>query len=526
MLKVKKSVTLIVHTKNEEKNIEACIRSAAKLVDEVIVADMKSSDKTVLLAKKLGARIVKVPDYGFADPARNSVIKKAKFEWVLQLDADERIRVPLANKLRRIVEKNKHDVILIPRKNIIFKKWMRYTGWWPDYQIKLTKKNNINWTDKVHTLPEYTGRVFKLPAREVNSIVHYNHLSVDDYLNKIKRYTRHEVGLLKGKKLSPEKVLDYIEREFYGRYFDSLGFMDGMHGFMLSKFKEFYRFVEFARYWEQNKFKNPFPSQTFYKAVKERYQEKGNVPEIKLLQKRVKELSSDLDTIQSAKFYKLWQYYCRKRDKLLRGGRAKKKAETQDNIDNLEGGFNEKYRKFISDKNLTKADSIYTHVTPEEKRKLYELVNKKDGVYVEIGSYLGASACFIAAAIRDKKFNGKLHCVDPWKKDPVAGERETYEDFLFNTAEFDKYIIPLRGTSFKKGRDFKKKLDYLFIDGDHSYKGVKIDVMSWFPKLKKGGIIIFHDIGWAKGVQKVVEELKNQVTKEGRLHNLYWAYKK
>ena len=164
-------------------------------------------------------------------------------------------------------------------------------------------------------------------------------------------------------------------------------------------------------------------------------------------------------------------------------------------------------------------------MTPEEKYTLYNLVTENMKTLVEIGSYLGVSANFIAAGIRDKAPNAKLYCVDPWKEDYMKKERSTYKDFLENTKKFKKYIKPLKGTSAKVSKDFNEKVDYLFIDGDHSYKGVKVDVDKWFSKLKKGAVVIFHDVGWSKGVRRViVEKVEDKLKNTSRLHNLYWGY--
>jgi predicted O-methyltransferase YrrM len=85
--------------------------------------------------------------------------------------------------------------------------------------------------------------------------------------------------------------------------------------------------------------------------------------------------------------------------------------------------------------------------------------------------------------------------------------------------------MPLKGTSHKIAENFDKKVDFLFIDGDHSYESVKSDVDDWFPKLNNGAMVIFHDIGWAEGVQRVIEEsVRPCAKKDGRLPNMYWAW--
>jgi predicted O-methyltransferase YrrM len=171
-------------------------------------------------------------------------------------------------------------------------------------------------------------------------------------------------------------------------------------------------------------------------------------------------------------------------------------------------------------------DFIQSDLTKIEKMKLYGLSSRTNGVFVEIGSYKGASSCFIAKGIKDRKTKSTLYCIDTWKNDAMSeGYRDTFDVFKKNTAEFGDIICPIRGKSTEIAEKFSKKIDFLFIDGDHSYEGVKSDIDSWFPKLNSNALVIFHDIGWAEGVQKAVkEEVESRAIKKNRLKNLYWAW--
>jgi len=168
----------------------------------------------------------------------------------------------------------------------------------------------------------------------------------------------------------------------------------------------------------------------------------------------------------------------------------------------------------------------FTHLTLREKEKLLSLAGKCKGCnYVEIGSYIGSSSCFIAAGIKGSGGEGRLYCIDTWQNEGMSeGLRDTFDEFQRNTVKYKDFIVTLKGTSYKIAESFDKKVDFLFIDGDHSYEGVKSDVDDWFPKLNNGAIVIFHDIGWAEGVQRVVESVRPYAKKEGRLPNMYWAW--
>jgi predicted O-methyltransferase YrrM len=170
---------------------------------------------------------------------------------------------------------------------------------------------------------------------------------------------------------------------------------------------------------------------------------------------------------------------------------------------------------------------IYTHLTRHERLLLYRLgLNQPPGaMLVEIGSYLGASSCFLAAAALEIP-GARLHCVDTWENEGMSeGSRNTWRDFQLNTRAYQQVIETHRGRSLDVARTFAHKIDLIFIDGDHSYEGCHEDVVNWLPLVKAGGCIILHDFGWAEGVQRVInEDLRPLIKREGRLPNLYWAW--
>jgi predicted O-methyltransferase YrrM len=171
---------------------------------------------------------------------------------------------------------------------------------------------------------------------------------------------------------------------------------------------------------------------------------------------------------------------------------------------------------------------ISTHLTHEEKVTLYFLASKlkRSSIAVEIGSFLGNSACFLALGLGRK---GRLYCVDTWKNDamddPSLPPRDTFDEFFRNTRDFRKIIVPLRGTSISVAESFDARIDLLFIDGDHSYRGCLKDWVSWRPFLAPSATVVFHDIGWAEGVMKVVRERVSPIVKrEVHMKNMYVAW--
>lgn len=175
---------------------------------------------------------------------------------------------------------------------------------------------------------------------------------------------------------------------------------------------------------------------------------------------------------------------------------------------------------------LHTANQIPTHLTEEEKQELFMLVLRtRPTVAAEIGSYLGCSSSFLAAALRRSSAKAVLYCIDTWQNETMPeGERDTYNEFLRNTKDYETIIQPLRGLSNDIASHFTDKIDLLFIDGDHSYTAVKDDWTQWRKHLNPGACVVMHDIGWATGVQLVVEEqIQPLAATEKRLPNLYWA---
>lgn len=247
-------ISLVINTKNEEKRIEKCIISAKKLVDEIVVADMKSTDKTVSIAKKLGAKICEVKDYGYVEPVRNIAIQRATGDWILILDADERMTFSLIRTLKKLSTNRNIDVVKLPRKNFILGRWIKHTAWWPDYQVRFFRKGHVRWSPLIHSSPTTTGKTKQLSPKEKNAIVHYNIATVDEFLAKINIYTSHTKKIELAEDARLEKLVAYWENEFTYRFVEKEGYKDGLHGLFLSKLMEFYRLVEIMKKWEKNDF--------------------------------------------------------------------------------------------------------------------------------------------------------------------------------------------------------------------------------------------------------------------------------
>jgi predicted O-methyltransferase YrrM len=170
-------------------------------------------------------------------------------------------------------------------------------------------------------------------------------------------------------------------------------------------------------------------------------------------------------------------------------------------------------------------DKIFTHLSIDERLVLFVLASdlKRGAIVAEIGSFLGASACYLARGLAGK---GKVYCIDTWNNDAMdEPKRDTYAEFQDNIADLTSAVVPLRGLSHEVAVSFDKQIDLLFIDGDHSYQSCLLDWWCWRTFLKKDAIVVFHDSGWAEGVKKVIrDEVTPQAKRQLHMPNMYVAW--
>lgn len=250
-------ISVVINTRNEEKNLPRALQSVKSLADEVVVVDMHSTDKTCEIAKRTGAKVYIHPETGYVEPARNFAISKATGDWILILDADEEIPIKLAKGLKKLIKNPKASFYRIPRKNIIFGKWIKHSRWWPDHNIRFFKKGAVVWSEVIHSVPETRGKGLDLEVEEGLAIVHYNYDSISQYLERMNRYADVQAKFLKdgGYKFSWQDILRKPTSEFVSRFFAGEGYKDGVHGLVLGLLQAFSEAVVYIKVWELEKFK-------------------------------------------------------------------------------------------------------------------------------------------------------------------------------------------------------------------------------------------------------------------------------
>lgn len=255
-------VSVVINTLNEEENLSHAINSVQGFADEVIVVDMYSSDGTAALAKKLGAKVFTHEKTGYVEPARNFALSKAKGDWIFILDADEVLPKTLQKKLLTIIQTSKNDYFRIPRKNIIFGKWIKYSRWWPDYNIRFFRKDHVSWNEVIHAVPMTSGRGADIPAKEAFAIIHNNYPSIETYLERMNRYTSIQSKTLinEGYQFDWRDLVRKPLSEFLSRYFTGESYKDGIHGLAISMLQAFSELVVYLKVWQASKFREESPS--------------------------------------------------------------------------------------------------------------------------------------------------------------------------------------------------------------------------------------------------------------------------
>lgn len=170
-------------------------------------------------------------------------------------------------------------------------------------------------------------------------------------------------------------------------------------------------------------------------------------------------------------------------------------------------------------------DTIQTSVTKTEKSILHKIGKGllAESLCVEIGSYYGASSVCIASGLAATSNRSRLFCIDTWMNDAVSDKKgDTMPAFLENVKQFQGVITCVRGFSDKIIREIPDKIDFLFIDGDHSYEGVTKDLALYLPKLKPNAILAMHDYS-RQTVKKAINEKVDPITMKKLycLGNLY-----
>lgn len=219
-------------TKNEESNIERCLKSL-RWADEIVVYDSGSIDKTVEIAKKIGAKVYEGPWLGFG-PTKYNATQLAQYDWILSVDADEEVSEELKQEIvSTLSQLDPETGYRVPRLSNYLGKWIRYGGWYPDYQLRLFNKTKSQWNqDSIHE------KVVSKKTEQLSyDLFHYVFKDIDHQVTTNNKYSTLQAIEMhrKGKKFSWFHYFTKPYVKFVECYFLKLGFLDGWVGYVIAR---------------------------------------------------------------------------------------------------------------------------------------------------------------------------------------------------------------------------------------------------------------------------------------------------
>jgi glycosyltransferase involved in cell wall biosynthesis len=251
-------LSIAIITLNEERNLERTLESVRALAGEIVVVDCGSTDDTLNIARRFGAKVYSEEWKGYGTQ-KNSAIAKCSGEWVLSLDADESVTPELAAEIAPILSaapgegKDALNGYFIPRKNYFLGRWIKQGGFWPDPKIRLFRRGAGQFEERqVHETMQVSGRVGSLHG----ALSHDTYPTLEGYLNQMNRYSSLGAQMAVAKGKCGFNPLDIVMRPgltFLYNYFLRLGFLDGKEGLLLHLYHACYVSWKYAKVWEASR---------------------------------------------------------------------------------------------------------------------------------------------------------------------------------------------------------------------------------------------------------------------------------
>ena len=263
-------LSVVVLTKNEENMLKVCLESV-KWADEIIILDNGSSDNTLEIAKKYTNKIFKYKNLDFSS-WRNIAVEKCKNDWILYIDPDERVLTALKDEILELIRSDEFSAFAISRRNIIFGSEVKYTPFWPDWVIRLLKKDNFEgWTGKIHEYPKFKGNL----GYTKNSLLHLTHRNVDQIVLKSLEWSKIDALLRlesKHPQMSGWRFFRIFVTEIFNQGIVRKGFFNGSIGIMDSFLQTFSMFITYIRLWQ---LQQPKPLDKIYDDIDQQLIESG-----------------------------------------------------------------------------------------------------------------------------------------------------------------------------------------------------------------------------------------------------------
>jgi glycosyltransferase involved in cell wall biosynthesis len=243
-------LSVIIITKNEAANIRACLESVA-WADEIIVVDSGSTDDTVAIAREFTPQVY-VHDWPGFGAQKNRALDYATNEWVFSIDADERVTPELRAEMEAAIDKPQAEAYEMPRLSSFCGRFMRHSGWYPDYVLRLFRRGKGRFSDAlVHESVQMQGSTAQLRQ----PLLHYSYRDLDDVLSKLNSYSGAASAMLqrRGKRGSLTQAVLHGMWAFIRTYFLRAGFLDGREGFMLAVMNAENSYYRYIKLWLKQK---------------------------------------------------------------------------------------------------------------------------------------------------------------------------------------------------------------------------------------------------------------------------------
>lgn len=248
------TLSVIVITKNEARHIGDCLDSVS-FADEIIVVDSGSTDATREIAQAKGAKVHVTDDWPGFGPQKNRALDLATQEWVLSIDADERVTPELAEAIGRALANPSAQAYKIARLSNFCGRWIRHSGWWPDHVLRLFKRGSARFTDAaVHESVQASGAVAALDGH----FLHYPYADLESMIAKVNRYSTDAAAMMyaRGKTTSVPGILGHAFWTFVRIYVIRRGFLDGREGVILAVTAAAGSFFRYSKLWLLNRDKS------------------------------------------------------------------------------------------------------------------------------------------------------------------------------------------------------------------------------------------------------------------------------
>ena len=243
------SLSVCIIAFNEEDNIRECLESV-KWADEIVVVDSNSADRTVEIARKYTDRVIQRPWPGHVEQ-KNFALEQASCDWVLSIDADERVSPELAAEIRDAIHTGDRPQTgyTVPRKTYYLGRWITHGGWYPARKLRLVRRGAAQWrgiNPHDHLYAEGPAGTLK------GDLYHYTYRDISDHLATIDKFTTIAGGEMyaRSRRHALSHMLLNPPAKFIKMYFLRLGFMDGLPGFVVAVLSSYYVFLKYAKLWE------------------------------------------------------------------------------------------------------------------------------------------------------------------------------------------------------------------------------------------------------------------------------------